>query len=58
MNGWTLATCDVCRLLDGDYSQKMCQWCGKCRAWICYQDLPNMARRARAMFVRAFRREA
>jgi hypothetical protein len=53
MNGWAMAVCDVCRLLDGDYRQKMCQWCDKCEAWICQRDLGNLGRRARAMMARA-----
>jgi hypothetical protein len=52
MNAWTMAVCDVCRLLDGDYRQKMCQWCGMCQAWVCAADIRNAARRARAMMKR------
>jgi hypothetical protein len=56
MNGWTMEVCDVCRLLDGDLRQKQCQYCNTCQAWICYLDLPNMRRRAKAMFKRAMGR--
>lgn len=52
MNGWQMTTCEVCRLVDGDYSVKPCRFCSMCRAWICAADLPNLARRARAMLLR------
>jgi len=44
-----MAVCDVCRILDGDHSLKMCEWCGICQSWICAADLPNLKRRAQAM---------
>lgn len=53
---WTMAVCDVCRILDGDYRQKPCQYCPSCDAWICAADIRNLARRARAMMARALGR--
>lgn len=47
-----MTTCDVCRLLDGDLSQKLCLWCGNCKAWICEDDIDNWIRRARAATIR------
>ena len=39
--------CDVCRLVDGDYSEKEVQWCSFCNAYICSNDLYS-PRRIRA----------
>lgn len=50
---WTNAVCEVCRLLDGDTTIKPCVFCAKCQSWICSNDLPNMRRRALAMFRKA-----
>jgi hypothetical protein len=47
-NGWYMHVCDVCRLLDADWSQKMCFYCGFCDAWICMADAENWGRRGRA----------
>lgn len=52
-NGWTMAVCDVCRLLNGDLRQKLCIWCGTCQAWICQADINNKLRRTKAMLKRA-----
>jgi hypothetical protein len=40
-----LRSCDVCRLLDNDFEQKLCQYCGLCDAWICEQDTSRWGRR-------------
>lgn len=45
--------CDVCVLVDGDYSPKPVQWCQECQAWICAQCWPNLFRRSQAMVRRA-----
>jgi hypothetical protein len=50
---WAIAVCEVCRLLDHDFRQKLCQWCPTCEAWICKKDIRNLWRRARAMAARA-----
>ena len=47
------AVCDVCRLVDGDQSIKLCSWCSLCGAWICQQCSPDAIRRATAMMRRA-----
>jgi len=44
--------CDVCRLLDGDYSVKFCTWCLRCQAWICQADEHRPDRRLRAAYLR------
>jgi len=43
--------CDVCRLLDGDYSVKLCDFCRRCEAWICKACQRNPARRIKAAFM-------
>lgn len=48
----TIATCDVCSLVDGDDRQKPCMYCGKCQAYICESCIPKTLRRAGAMFLR------
>lgn len=35
---WNMAVCDVCRLLDGDMTEKLCYYCPKCNAQICVRD--------------------
>ena len=50
----TLQVCDVCRLVDGDYTMKACEWCRSCQAWICEKDLDNWPRRSLAMARRFF----
>lgn len=47
-----MQVCEVCRLLDGDTRLKPCQFCTSCQVWICGADIPNMARRARAMLMK------
>jgi len=49
---WQWAVCDVCRLLDRDVRQKLCQFCPACNAWLCQRDIANVARRARAMYLK------
>lgn len=49
MNQRVFTICDVCRLVDGDFSTKLCNWCGACQSWICDADLQQWGRRARAM---------
>jgi hypothetical protein len=44
----TLQVCDVCRLVDGDLSVKLCDWCQSCKAWICQKDWNNWPRRSLA----------
>jgi hypothetical protein len=46
--------CAVCRILDGDTTRKLCQFCSTCGAWICDADLGNLTRRAKAALVGAF----
>ena len=41
--------CAVCYKLDGDTTEKDCEYCGYCGAWICEKDLPDMVRRAQAL---------
>jgi len=43
-----LRSCDVCRLLDGDLSYKLCQYCALCDAWICDTDKSRWERRLKA----------
>ena len=37
--------CDVCRLLDGDLSEKPCGYCEMCDSWICERDKACWQRR-------------
>lgn len=46
--------CDVCRILDGDTSIKMVQYCSECDANLCQRDRLNYFRRARAFAKRHF----
>lgn len=54
----TATVCDVCRLVDGDLSTKLCTWCGTCKAWICDADWWNLGRRGLAMALRRMGRGA
>lgn len=38
MTVWNLQVCDVCRIMDRDTSKKLCYYCGKCDAQICWRD--------------------
>jgi hypothetical protein len=49
--------CDVCLLLDGDTSEKECEYCRLCGAWICKACLPDFVRRVRAMAKTVYRAE-
>lgn len=49
---WHPAVCDVCRLLDGDTSLKLCFYCRFCDSEICQRDVNNLPRRAQAKFLR------
>lgn len=42
-------TCDVHRILDNDSMPRHCEYCPRCRAWICKDDLHRWDRRAKAM---------
>lgn len=46
--GWVMAVCDVCRLLDKDTTKKECFWCPQCQSHICRKDQHRWDRRARA----------
>lgn len=52
MTGWHWGICDVCRLIDGDMSPKLCFYCGQCDSEICQADEPNWGRRAHAAALR------
>ncbi len=30
-----LRACDVCSIVNHDYTQKMCAFCSLCKAWMC-----------------------
>lgn len=47
-----LKICDVCRLLDGDITPKICFYCGFCDSHICDADGLRWDRRARAFWKR------
>jgi hypothetical protein len=49
----TQKTCDVCRLLEDDLTDKLCTYCGLCDSWICKDCQPRWDRRARAATRRA-----
>ena len=49
---WHYAVCDVCRLLDGDLSLKVCFYCSACDAEICMSDADRFTRRAHAAMLR------
>jgi len=49
---WYNAICDVCRLIDGDLTYKMCVYCSMCDSNICEADYSNKARRLHAMVLR------
>jgi hypothetical protein len=44
-NGQAMAVCEVCRVLDHDYSTKPCRWCNQCGVWICAKDWRDLGRR-------------
>jgi hypothetical protein len=44
-----LKVCEVCKLLDNDYTAKECSYCKICSSWICNSDLYNYKRRAKAL---------
>lgn len=46
--------CDVCRLVDRNWSEKHCIYCCKCKAWICDECRPNTPKRALAMLLSCF----
>lgn len=54
---WHPAVCDVCRLVDGDYREKLCFYCGSCDSEICVADKDRWGRRALAAFWRQFEGE-
>src|ERR1035437_5104457 len=43
-----LKVCEVCKLLDNDYTAKECSYCKICSSWICNMDLNNYMRRRQA----------
>jgi hypothetical protein len=45
---WHWAVCDVCRLVDGDSSPKVCFYCSSCDSEICIDDADRFGRRALA----------
>lgn len=47
-----LHVCDVCRLVDGDVTEKLCGFCGMCDSWICKDDTWRWDRRVRAFYKR------
>ena len=47
-----LKPCAVCGLLDNDFREKLCSYCPLCDAWICKADIPDLVRRAVAMYKR------
>ena len=49
---WHLAVCDVCRLIDGDTTPKVCFYCGACDSEICAADSNHWGRRAQAAALR------
>lgn len=51
-NGWHWAVCDVCRLVDGDLSPKVCFYCSSCDSEICIEDSDRFTRRALAAMLR------
>lgn len=44
-----IRTCDVHRLIDNDAAPRECEYCPRCQAWICKEDLHRWDRRALAM---------
>lgn len=44
--------CDVCRLIDFDTTEKLCNYCGMCDAWICLLDTDKWGRRIKAAIKR------
>lgn len=48
---WILATCDVCRLIDGDTSTKWCAYCSLCDSWVCVDDQNQAGRRFHAAYL-------
>jgi hypothetical protein len=47
-----LSPCTVCGLLDNDFTDKDCNYCSFCDAWICKADFGDLVRRAVAMYKR------
>lgn len=47
-----IAKCDVCDLVDGDYSEKNVTYCPRCDANLCQRCFWNPIRRARAALIR------
>ena len=47
-----LYVCDVCRILDGDLTPKVCHYCGLCDSLICLADENNWWRRGKAFLRR------
>lgn len=56
MAGWYMHICDVCRLLNGDTSLKVCFYCPLCDSWICEADANDWGRRAQAAAVAQVKR--
>lgn len=52
MSNWHWAVCDVCRLVDGDTSLKVCFYCGQCDSEICLDDADRFGRRMLAAGLR------
>lgn len=48
---WQMHVCDVHRLVDKDETPRECQYCGRCKSWICKECRGNWAKRAQAMMV-------
>jgi hypothetical protein len=44
--------CDVCRLVDGDSTEKDCTYCNRCKAWLCVADKKSGIRRSLAALKR------
>jgi hypothetical protein len=47
-----LNVCDVCRLLEGDVTPKVCGYCKLCDSNICQADMNNWWRRGKAALKR------
>lgn len=44
-----IGICDVCRLVDRNYTKKRVYYCDKCKAWICIDCQDKWFKRFKAM---------
>lgn len=52
MTDWHMAVCDVCRLIRGDLTVKVCFYCGFCDSEICQAHANDWPARTHAKVLR------